>query len=616
MALDTTGTPPGHNGAENAPAAEADPAEQTAIEEASVIHLLRVLVAEAAPHAKVSEDAMDHESPTAFQAADVNDVTCEEAGCLLWDMSASRPVARVMLRNRALEALEVVIARELLVVQAMDNLEAALPPGVGDTVTPTAGSPSPEDRQAAQRQQLRRPIQNALRILEVCLGTLANLIVTQSSAAVEVSSRSEFLALLLAPRNPDDDNPNGAVPPPGGGALYVDDARVLSELFRLFSLALRCQGFDVWLHALGSPAVLQRVMWVGAATADTQLFARFLDVLVALLHAASGSVAIVETGSGGDTTSGSEATAVAAEPNGALQPGTGRAYCRVLMECGLMGLLHQVLLQALRACMPAEEKYSEIGGGDGEVFVSTLDSDRHAGASPPSVVSGPAAGLRGRLASAAAAAERGSDASPAAAAEITPRSDGSGRFGQPGGVATSVSPARAEDAFRGVTSDGGDGPGSASPSNDPRTAAAAAMAAVTAAAAATGPVPLSDDAVDAALRLIEELVSPNGPLVAPRNVSEFAWGRDGASAAASGSSGAEVLLQLHVEKGLRPELLQLLLGLLRYQYDNMQSPRGGGCTDDGRLLRAFWWYWWILAAQCQALWLPLHPRRRRRLPHA
>ncbi|GIL48226.1 hypothetical protein Vafri_4910 [Volvox africanus] len=571
MALDTTGTSPGHIAAENAHAAEADPAEQTAIEEASVIHLLRVLVAEAAPPAKVSEDAMDHEYPTAGPAQDVNDITCEEAGCLLWDMSASRPVARVMLRNRALEALEVVIARELQVVQDSDTPEAALPPAVGDTVTPAAGSSSPEDRQAAQQQQQRRPIQNALRILEVCLGTLANLIVTQSSAAVEVSSRSEFLALLLTSRNPEDDDPNGIVPPPGGGALYVDDARVLSELFRLVSVALRCQGFHVWLRAFSSPVVLQRVMWVGAATADTQLFARFLDVLVALLHAASGSVAMVETGSGRGATPGGDVAAVAADPSGAAQSGAGRACCRVLMECGLMGLLHQVLLQALRACMPAEEKYSELGGGDGEVFVSTLDSDRQTVASPPSIVSGPATGLLGRLASAAAAAEGGSDAILAAAAEITPRSDDSSRFNQPGGVATSVPHARVEDAFRGVPSGSG---GPSSPINDRNTIAEAAMVAVTAAAAATGPVPLSDDAVDAALRLIEELVSPNGPLVAPEEGSESAWGRDGTEAPASGSSGAEVLLQLHAEKGLRPGLLQLLLGLLRYQYDSMQVVEG------------------------------------------
>ncbi|GLI69455.1 hypothetical protein VaNZ11_014068 [Volvox africanus] len=572
MALDTTGTSPGHIAPGNAHAAEADPAEQTAIEEASVIHLLRVLVSEAAPPAKASEDAMDHQSSTAGPAEDVNDITCEEAGCLLWDMSASRPVARVMLRNRALEALEIVIARELQIVQDADVSEAGLLPGVGDTVTPAAGWSSPEDRQAAQQQQQRRPNQNALRILEVCLGTLANLVVTQSSAAVEVSSRSEFLALLLTPRNPEDDNPNDIVPPPGGGALYVDDARVLSELFRLVSVALRCQGFHVWLRAFSSPAVLQRVMWVGAATADTQLFARFLDMLVALLHAASGSLATVETGSGRGATSGGDVVAtVAADPNGAAQSGAGRACCRVLMECGLMGLLHQVLLQALRTCMPAEEKYSELGGADGEVFVSTLDSDRQTVASPPSVASGPAAGLLGRPTSAVAAAERGSDAIPAAAAEITPWSDGSSRFNQPGGVATSVPYARPEDAFHVVPSDGG---GPSSPIHDSGTIAAAAMAAVTAAAAATGPVPLSDDAVDAALRLIEELVSPNGPLVAPGEGSESAWGRDGTGVAASGSSGAEVLLQLHAEKGLRPGLLQLLLGLLRYQYDSMQVVEG------------------------------------------
>lgn len=69
----------------------------------------------------------------------------------------------------------------------------------------------------------------------------------------------------------------------------------------------------------------------------------------------------------------------------------------------------------------------------------------------------------------------------------------------------------------------------------------------------------------------QELVSPSGPLV--QKPGDDDEGRVAASRCSR--SGAEVLIQLHEERGLRPGLLQLLLGLLRYQYDSMQvRPQG------------------------------------------
>ncbi|EFJ46684.1 hypothetical protein VOLCADRAFT_92894 [Volvox carteri f. nagariensis] len=628
MALDAAASAPDQNGTEYVPGDEADPAEQTAIEEASVIHLLRVLVAEAAPPAKVSDDVMDHDSPAAAQLQDVNDVTCEEAGCLLWDMSASRPVARVMLRNRALEALEVVIARQLQV--CAERSDTTVGPAIaGATAFATAGdgSVSPDDRQPDQ-QQRQRPVQTALRILEICIGTLANLIVTQPAAATAVSGRNELLALLLQPRGPEDNHPDGGLDSTcgaaaGGGALY---------------------GSAVWLRELSSPAVLQRVMWVGVATADAQLFARFLDVIVALLHAtSSASAAEVEVEVekvGFPAEARTAATTGAAGVDGgaaAVLPAAGRfggnACCSVLLECGLIELLHQVLLQALRACMPAEEKYSELGGGGGggggdatDVYGgSAVGSDgQRTGASTPSIVSGaatagrpagpPAAAAAVALATAATADRGVSDscigglaalagtqtAAAAAAAEVTPRSDGNWRYNQPPdavhdttAVATDAWP---EGHMSRRDTDGGGTDGGAPPSQDAAAAAAAAAnaaadsgaaaaAATTAAAATAGPVPLSDEAVDAALRLIEELVSPSGPLVVPGAnkgpCSEKTQDREGGSGSGSGAAGVgvgvgggEVLLQLHAARGLRPGLMQLLLGLLRYQYDSMQVVEG------------------------------------------
>lgn len=65
---------------------------ETSIEEASIIRLLRIIVTEGAAVGKLGPAAgRDQEDDGA------PNVTCEEAGCLLWDMSASRACAAVML---------------------------------------------------------------------------------------------------------------------------------------------------------------------------------------------------------------------------------------------------------------------------------------------------------------------------------------------------------------------------------------------------------------------------------------------------------------------------------------------------------------------------------------
>ncbi|GFR46275.1 hypothetical protein Agub_g7829, partial [Astrephomene gubernaculifera] len=105
-------------------------------------------------------------------------------------------------------------------------------------------------------------------------------------------------------------------------------------------------------------------------------------------------------------------------------------------------------------------------------------------------------------------------------------------------------------------------------------------------------VPLSDEALDAALRLLEELIalgsrlapllhsstSPNTATATATTTASSASPAPSSGPASCSSSGEldgpGALLRLHAGWGLRPGLLRLLLGLLSHHGDSMQVLEG------------------------------------------
>ncbi|KAG2499526.1 hypothetical protein HYH03_002472 [Edaphochlamys debaryana] len=602
--------------------------EQTAIEAASVIHLLRVVVEgrNATTPPDTGDSSMAHDQrPDADQQPN-QEASVEEAGCLLWDMSASRAVARLLMSHRALDALELAIGRELTrlaaaaaaaaaaarqAAEADAEVEAearatgpaaAARSGADDSSTGAgicagvAGRDEPSARGGADASdgdgegEITGPgptdppasgpraagvaaadggagmTHDPTRLLEICLGTLANLVVTHPTAAADVASRPELLGLLLAPPR----QGGGAAAAGGGaGALWVDDARVLSELFRLLSLALRAESGAAgrWLAALRPAEVLRRAVWVAAATADATLFSRVLDALVSLLHAAASTA----PATGSPAAEGEPPRAAPASPESAAEPEQAAAQPAAaavavggcLLECGLLELVHGLLHQALRACMPLEERWGDAGV-DEEAEAAEAD--------------GAGDGLNDAAAAAAEAeggGENGGDSSPARDAPsggagskrpaplppgpappprrrpfsrtLTPSplrcSSHAGDAPREGARGTGGGAGEEEVAPRGAGS-GQALPTGVAEEEEGDVEADAAAAAVVAAAAA-GP----------------ELVSPGGPL-AP------------ADGAAGPRSPAAALLALAAGRRLSPGLVPLLLGLLRHHTDSSQVLEG------------------------------------------
>ncbi|KAG2441574.1 hypothetical protein HXX76_003195 [Chlamydomonas incerta] len=742
---------------------------ETAIEDASVIHLLRVLMAGGESAAPSPGDGSGDVDMDAGPGDVAPSMSAEDAGCLLWDMSASRPVARLMQRYRAAEALEVVAARQLAALRqsggggigVSGDGGGGLPEDAAEgegRITPTIGEPgaaasgggeggdaaataaaaaTTADAAAPGSAACGRGASGAasgsaassLRLLEICLSTLANLVATQplqleldlaragggggggrsadggeeggsggggggGGGADGPVAASGLLTLLLAPPADADDGSSGGVAAAaqwaavvwdagtsaaalGGGAwgglLWLDDARVLSELCRLCSVALRAQQRSTsrpCLAALRSPAALRRLLWVAAATADAVLFARCLDLVVAVLHASAAAVreaaaVAAETAAAAEAavaavqaqpdSEGEEqeaagacglAAAAVAEASSAAAAADAAAVAAAavageLLGGGLLELVHAVLQQALQQCLPLEDKYgngdeeygrldAEYGDTGEEYDMAAAAAGRLAAAAAGSAGSGAAA-----TASAAAAAAMEGAVEPAALGATPARPSGSvgmaqgsgpcvsgagssappagatpqhrHRYGTPPRAARPDAQLGAREASRLKANEGAEGLAAGrgqrhESANDGQldagedgapaagAAAAAAAAAVVVAAAALGSVPLSDEALDAVLRVIEELVSEGGPLASPELLPPaLLLLQPGAAAAASNgaaeaaeadsaltaaASPAELLRRLHGRHGLAPELPALLVGLLLHHTDAMQVLEG------------------------------------------
>ncbi|KAJ9517062.1 hypothetical protein QJQ45_002574 [Haematococcus lacustris] len=156
----------------------------------------------------------------------------EQAGMLLWDLSAGDAMADVMVR------------RTPILVVLTKWIEKSL----AQTALPVSEGPAPPQRE-----------------LEICTGIAANL-ATHSSLSLLLAQHPSLLGLFR------------------DVLLLVTDVPALCELCRLGSVALRKPGHNAWLSLLSSPAACLQLLWVAGNTLDPRLLEKSLDLLVALMH--------------------------------------------------------------------------------------------------------------------------------------------------------------------------------------------------------------------------------------------------------------------------------------------------------------------------------------------
>ncbi|KAL6751855.1 hypothetical protein V8C86DRAFT_2439687 [Haematococcus lacustris] len=151
----------------------------------------------------------------------------EQAGMLLWDLSAGDAMADVMVRRTPILAV----------------LTKWIEKSLAQTALPVSEGPAPPQRE-----------------LEICTGIAANL-ATHSSLSLLLAQHPSLLGLFR------------------DVLLLVTDVPALCELCRLGSVALRKPGHNAWLSLLSSPAACLQLLWL--------LDAGLLDCLVEVLDAAA-----------------------------------------------------------------------------------------------------------------------------------------------------------------------------------------------------------------------------------------------------------------------------------------------------------------------------------------
>ncbi|KAJ9517526.1 hypothetical protein QJQ45_024990, partial [Haematococcus lacustris] len=156
----------------------------------------------------------------------------EQAGMLLWDLSAGDAMADVMVRRTPILAV----------------LTKWIEKSLAQTALPVSEGPAPPQRE-----------------LEICTGIAANL-ATHSSLSLLLAQHPSLLGLFR------------------DVLLLVTDVPALCELCRLGSVALRKPGHNAWLSLLSSPAACLQLLWVAGNTLDPRLLEKSLDLLVALMH--------------------------------------------------------------------------------------------------------------------------------------------------------------------------------------------------------------------------------------------------------------------------------------------------------------------------------------------
>ena len=181
-------------------------------------------------------------SDEATLTGDLPPLDRETAGCTLWDLSGSEPVARLLVRRcRLVEVLEAVLARELMRPQQQEEEKAEYgQDGSGGGVDTGAGRSQEAGRDGSGGggcMNLDAGVGLNARIVEICLGILANLCAHEGLRPLSGGGGGG--------RDGEHDNGGSRDGPNTLPRLLVAslplllDPACLSELFRLMSVALR-----------------------------------------------------------------------------------------------------------------------------------------------------------------------------------------------------------------------------------------------------------------------------------------------------------------------------------------------------------------------------------------
>ncbi|KAK9821706.1 hypothetical protein WJX74_010917 [Apatococcus lobatus] len=206
--------------------ANEDPAEDTALDPAFILRLVRQLIPSNGQQKScqqplelpTTQDASPRDSLEEAHSGTPNQQ--EDAGCILWDLSTSEGSAEFLIRHQLLELLPLV-------------LQDALSSG-------------------------------KLRLVEILIGVLGNL-ACHTTALQQLSQTPSILQEVTRE------------------VMWLEDPACLSEACRLVSTAIMAESRTPWLQSLQeAPNVLLRLIWIVQNTLNETLLQRGLNLLVAL----------------------------------------------------------------------------------------------------------------------------------------------------------------------------------------------------------------------------------------------------------------------------------------------------------------------------------------------